>query len=357
MNYDFLVLQCIGIILVVSGHLGFGAFLADWFPYYSFHIPLFVFISGYFYKSGESFVKTLLSKAKKLVLPYFYWNIFYGLIATILMAIGLITYGHEISFTHFFIDPWFSGHQFGINVASWFVLAIFITIIAYTIIRKCLLYLKVNNEYLITVLFIMIGLAGNYMATIGYNTDYYLILSRTMFLMPFLQIGYLYKNKLEIHDKLDNISYFLIIMLIQLLILYNYSDINFIVVHMIFPNKSILLPLLTSLTGIMFWLRIAKIISKIYPKNKVVEYVGKNTWTIMMHHQFVFLLINLCIYTMSKYLSIFKGFNFEAFKTNMWYAYAPKSDVRFFVIYLILGMTIPLLIKELFNKIKFKDSK
>ena len=47
----FTVLSVLGMIFIVDGHLN-NSFL-DWggmFPYYSFHVPLFLFISGYFYR-------------------------------------------------------------------------------------------------------------------------------------------------------------------------------------------------------------------------------------------------------------------------------------------------------------------
>lgn len=87
MNYQFLILQAIGIILVVTGHRGGISFFDDWFPMYSFHMPMFVFISGYFYKTySEQKVKEFfLKKVKHLVFPYFLWNFFYGIISTILI--------------------------------------------------------------------------------------------------------------------------------------------------------------------------------------------------------------------------------------------------------------------------------
>ena len=51
-NYQFLILQAIGIILVVLGHKGGISLATDWFAPYSFHILLFIFISGYFYKTN-----------------------------------------------------------------------------------------------------------------------------------------------------------------------------------------------------------------------------------------------------------------------------------------------------------------
>ena len=52
-NLQFKLLSAIGIIIIVSGHCYHGGMeLAyNWFPPYSYNLALFVFISGYFYKT------------------------------------------------------------------------------------------------------------------------------------------------------------------------------------------------------------------------------------------------------------------------------------------------------------------
>lgn len=45
-------LQFFAIMMVVCGHLGDAFFFSfSVFPFYSFHMPLFVFISGYLFKN------------------------------------------------------------------------------------------------------------------------------------------------------------------------------------------------------------------------------------------------------------------------------------------------------------------
>ena len=52
-DYRFKILYCIGMIMIVAGHCDGGGInlLSDWFPYYGFHLGLFLFASGYFYKT------------------------------------------------------------------------------------------------------------------------------------------------------------------------------------------------------------------------------------------------------------------------------------------------------------------
>ena len=59
-DYRFKILYALGMIMVVCGHCwGGGISLdGDWFPYGGTHLPLFMFCSGYFYKtSSETDVK------------------------------------------------------------------------------------------------------------------------------------------------------------------------------------------------------------------------------------------------------------------------------------------------------------
>ena len=54
-NYQFKLLYAFGMIFIVAGHCGNGgiSLFYDWMPPYAFHIGLFVFASGYFYKESN----------------------------------------------------------------------------------------------------------------------------------------------------------------------------------------------------------------------------------------------------------------------------------------------------------------
>ena len=53
-NPSFRIFSALMMIFVVAGHADFGVFdVAGMFPYYSFHVGAFVFISGYFYLREE----------------------------------------------------------------------------------------------------------------------------------------------------------------------------------------------------------------------------------------------------------------------------------------------------------------
>jgi len=85
MNNNIFFLQTVGVILVVVGHAFFnhGDHIAcQWI--YTFHMPLFFFISGYLleyttvrkgYKIADTELKPFISKkVKRLLIPYLFWG-------------------------------------------------------------------------------------------------------------------------------------------------------------------------------------------------------------------------------------------------------------------------------------------
>ena len=116
-NRQFRILSALGIIFVVAGHLGYGVFdLGGLFPYYSFHVYIFLFVSGYFYKdeAEKNIGGYIWKKCRMLLVPYFLWNLFYGVLAQVLHGIGF-SLGEVLSLRTLFLSPFIVGHQFLYN--------------------------------------------------------------------------------------------------------------------------------------------------------------------------------------------------------------------------------------------------
>lgn len=352
-NYQFLLLQAIGIILVVLGHKGGISLFTDWFPAYSFHMPLFIFISGYFYKtnSDKNIIDFILKKVRNLLIPYFIWNLIYGIIVNILKQNNIIYFGNNINLNTLFVEPWIKGHQFGLNVASWFVPALFIVQLIYVLVRRVFRYINFNNEYIIMIIFMIVGCIGVKKANMGAVIGWNLTIVRTMFLIPFYHMGYIYNQKIEKRDNINNVIYFIGLFVVQFILIKKYDNLSFSAVFCNnFNRENILLPYITSITGIMFWLRICKLLADVLGESKIVKYIGSNTWTIMMHHQFVFFMINLFFASIANIVNL-EGFNYERFKTEGWYGY-DAGDSRFLIFYVIAGVAIPLIMKIYLERIK-----
>ena len=120
--------RAFGIVLMIMGHIKFGSHFDKWI--HAFHMPMFFFVSGWFYRSkdGVSAGKQIIGKAKSLLLPYIVfemvqWVILlpfvpeYRNIQTLIYIFTENTYKIPIESGTFGISP--------IPGAMWFLTAIF----------------------------------------------------------------------------------------------------------------------------------------------------------------------------------------------------------------------------------------
>lgn len=353
-NETFVILSAIGILLILLGHLDFPLLtMGGLFPYYSFHVMLFVFISGYFYKPTEEahIFSYLKRKILHLMVPYFIWNAAYGILATLLHNTGM-QIGENITLYNLLIAPFLSGHQFMYQAASWFVPALFLVEFGNILGRKILSCLKIRNEYVIMILYLVIGLAAVFLAKRGSVYDYYKLPARIMLLVPCFQMGHLYREKLESRDTLPSYLYFPILLVIQFILVWvNYGQLAFSAVWVTGFAHSVFLPYLTTITGIAFWLRIAKELTPILQKNRFVTYLGTHTFSVMMHHLMGFYLLN-CVFAMLSNISErFADFDYNLFTTDIYYVFLPDGMSEWKWVYLAVGLTLPLCISLLGEKL------
>lgn len=128
----------IGILLVVFGHNGIVLDSPGelYEVIYSFHIPLFFFLSGIFLNPSQSFKKVFLSRADSLLKPYFVIMSCVGIAVVIfrnksplqylfLMLWGSLSSIIEATGTYFgsyvWCVLWFLPHLFATYIVSWFI--------------------------------------------------------------------------------------------------------------------------------------------------------------------------------------------------------------------------------------------
>ena len=353
LNPQFLILQSVAILSVLIVHkqnLGIQLF-TDWFPFASFHMPLFVFISGYFFKpeAAEKAGAWLWKKARSLLLPFYIWNLIYGILITVLLDQGIVSFGYRLSFYTYFIKPWLNNPGAGFNLAAWFVPALFLVMLIYIFLRKLKSFFTSFNEYLFLALLLAIGLLSVYSAAKGFrNSDGSRMLVRCGFLLPFYQIGYLYRSRWESKDRLGHFPYFLIIFTVQFVLFKCFGSVHYNAWNAKFPQGIPWLPFAASITGIFFWLRISRILTPALKSSRLIRYAGQNTWTVMMHHSISFFLMN-CGLALLAVWGFLDGFDWTGFREEMWYTYIP-GDEHFVFFYLLIGMVFPLTIKYLYEK-------
>lgn len=353
-NTQMSILTGIAIILVVLGHLDYQILsFGKLFPYYSYHVLIFVFISGYFYNpiDENNIGSFILRKAKNLLLPYFIWNIFYGILSNFLFTNGFI-FCNKITVYNFFVEPFLGGHQYGLNFAAWFVPALFIIQIVNVVMRKVLGIVKLSNNWLVAVVCLALGIITVYLAARGHVWGLYKTPGRILFMLPVYEFGVLYKSNIEKKDTISSFIYFPVILIIQVLIvLYTDGTMNFSAVWCSGFASLPFIPYLTTLTGIALWLRISKLLSGCIA-GKGLALVGDSSFQIMMHHPAMFMIVNLIAYNFLKDSSAAVRFDMTAFKENVNYVYLSSMGENWKLLYVVAGLFVPILLSKLIKKYK-----
>lgn len=249
----------------------------------------------------------------------------------------------ELTLYNFIVSPWTNGHQFSFTLALWFVATLFILEIFNVLFCK---FTKLSQKPIFLFLVYMcLGLAGVYMSNLGMKQDGWLVVNRMLYFLPFFAFGYLYNKKLEIKDKLPSIIFLGIILFVQLIVILHYKcPITVTPSWCDFKGFNIFTPFLIGGLGIAFWLRISRIIVSVTYKSKIVNCIANNTFSIMIHEFLGFFIVNCCYAVLIKLHFVLPGFNWEIFKSDIFYKYCLGNVWQSLILYLIAGIVIPLII-------------
>lgn len=272
------IIKAILILLVIIGHsiqygsgstylekqLFFNNYLFKFI--YSFHMPLFIMISGYLsYNSlnKNSLKETFISKFKSLIIPLFFWSIipfiinleFYSIIESLKLFIAV----------------------FSTNL--WFLWSLFYINILVKLINK---YFK-DNIFIYILSFLITFILPNTFVIKYFNIQF----SLYSFLYFYFLIGYFYK-KYNLEDKLNklfNIKTLIINTIIFILLLIPFSTNDYIYVsgiNIIGNYKQLFIDLYRYLLGLLGSIELLLLIKLLLPKIKdnlkdKLLYLGKNT--------------------------------------------------------------------------------
>lgn len=142
------IFRSFGIILMVMGHIGFGVQFDHFI--HAFHMPMFFFISGMFFraKSNPSLVAFVKKKAKSLLVPYVVFGLFHYLIWSVQ---NWPERSLEPLWCLFFINT----DGLPIAGALWFLTAIFLTEVIYFLVRYYIKNIVIQN--IVVILIALIG--------------------------------------------------------------------------------------------------------------------------------------------------------------------------------------------------------
>ena len=368
-NKKFMVLSAIGIIMVVDHHT-FTALnmFGDYIPYNSFFMPMFVFISGYFNEvNGDTHLPAYLwKKVKTLLIPYAGITVAVFIIQQLMDlyktgAIERLPSGYLLYILERVITV---GSPFALVTPMWFVITLFFTLTVYAVLKKLLS--KYWNSFAALPVFVALQLIAVYISkTLQPETiHYYLVLLKVMFFLPFLELGIIYRDRLEKRHtglsgggKLGVLVILLLINMIRTMYLPAAYDVAFDSLDEMagFTSPYIVTPLISSVVGILFWLTMVDILGRMFYDSRFVNFLSANTFWVMGFHIMFYNVLNCILMMINDCIIALPYFNEEAFRETEWYYW--EISPNFKLAYLVIGVLGPLGLKYIYEKIKKKIEK
>lgn len=314
------IARSIAIILVVLGHTGGEipglAWFTECFPIYSYHLALFLFISGYLFRNIEwhSLPAFLKKKSLNLLLPLIGWNVVYAAIVSLFNRLQLVHYlpptAQVWTFHSLFIEPFLGGHQNILNLATWFVGMLYVALLIYALIY---LISKRLPEWSLLLLYALIALAGLYTARLDDYPHWALLPLHVSYALFFLHVGRCWRIYIEPLLNRVNIWFVLLGVTVLWYIVLLFGGNMYVVVWMNFEGH-VLVPLLTGIMGSVFWILVCTVWAQYIRPNRLEIFIGSNTWAIMTHHLLVRFLFCYLFVRLSHDAALIDGF-----QNDFWY--------------------------------------
>lgn len=337
------VFYLLAIVFVVDGHTTNGHLfeMNGLFRYYSFHLMMFAFGSGYFFKLYGGACSDLAHRAKKLLVPLYLWNAVYGVGAALLRRFGGFELGAPLSPYTLLLAPITDGEHFVWNLGAWFIFPLFCAQVAYTLIRR-LSRLWHENEVMTFLLCLIPGCAAVQLCFAGRQAALPLWLLRPMILLPGLAGGQLYRRVLEKRDSLPTVPYLLCLVVLRVLLSTRYESLAYLLSNCSYFGCGAFGVYAGAALAIAFYLRISRLLAPHIVKSRFALAISRNTFDIMMHHYMGFFALD-CFFLALNALGLGAAdFSVRAFRTVANYMYAPSGRSEWNALYLLCGLTLPL---------------
>lgn len=299
----FKMLYVLAIIMIVDGHVGSSDYLDfnGLLRYQNYHIALFMFVSGYFLNLTRGCKEFLARKTMRLLVPLFLWNAAYGVLCWYLNRYRGFSLGGEFNLYNLLYAPLVDGHQFIYNMASWFLVPLFLVqAIGFLILRPfaapAASLAASKNAALVSpslklpaVLFFALALALGCIA-LAYAPENHgartlaLTALRTLYFLPAFAFGFLYRHALQKYDTVSTPLYLFAVLAALTYLTGRFPGYNHVPSWLDAVNAPALAIYAISLLAILFWLRVARVLSPLLAKSRPLQYIADHTFDIMMHH-------------------------------------------------------------------------
>lgn len=266
--------KAFAMFFVVIGHVNSGNYLTNWI--YSFHMPLFFFLSGITLKAYRGGWKHYVIKlSKRILIPYFGYLLLYFLYD----FMQVILLHKDINLVKAFIGIFIQIRGTEYTLGLWFLPLLFITeILEYLFVLQ-----KDKIQIVIMMLIASIGFfyASIFKQVLPWGID------AVPIAMVFVWLGYIYKNKFIFKfEYLKRYGLFIILPVLLLSIFWCNCNVTILgtsvdMHKMLYGNPFIYL--LAAIHGILFILLICQII---FDKRDIhfLQFVGGNTLHIYCLH-------------------------------------------------------------------------
>lgn len=357
LNVQMCLLSAIGICFVLLGHMsdefaGMGTF-CQLFPYYSFHLALFLFVSGYFHREEREAqpLRYLQKKSASLLLPYYLINGAFYLFQTALRPLGY-TIGHPFHPAEWLLGPWIRLQPAALSIPTWYLLALFLAESMWLALRlaaRALIRRESAREWTLLLLTTALGMACVTFANAQPRPEAALVYLRSLVMLPFLQLGLLYRKKLEARDTLPSLPYFLIVFAAQYVMIFLFRE------HLrpglwglVDFDRSGIGFYLLGLNGIALFLRLSRLLAPPAAHSRLVLSIGQHTRQIMSWHLFGYFCLNtllLVLHRLGRFGMLIGGFDEARYFSGIYYTCT--KDTRMIPLYLAAGIAVSLLAAQI----------
>ena len=334
-NAQVSIAKALGIILMVMGHTGCPEYLHDFI--YLFHMPLFFFLSAYFFRDAkvvDSAGQYVVRKFKNLYCPYIKWSIIFLLLHNLFCRIGF--YDNSLSWQELFVNVkrsvrgmWQGERMLG---AYWFLISLFWESLLFGLIIWVKHKTKFRYFDLIAVVLLFL---------VGYYAPIDLLLNREMVILPIFYLGY-WAGTHKMDFSISR-SHLLIAFLVCLPLLCYFATFMKVSVGLGEYNDPILF-IIGSMAGIYLIIILSDLIKSLRV-GRWLDQVGGGTMSILTFHYLFFKILTL--------LFVWVG-TFPKEALSQWHApYGCKYNYLW-LLYTMVGVLGPIACRELMKRITTK---
>ena len=279
---SFDIARGIGILLMVMGHADFGADFSK--VIHTFHMPLFFFVSGYFYRPQKyaGYLEYLRHNTRTLLIPYLIFAVFFEILHVI--------YTGDFSIRYFLVSICSSNHnRIDVAGALWFLLCLFSAKVVYHA-----LSVTIKNRKVLTAVIIIISLSASFLRK--FDIIFPFALDSALSCLLLIHVGYLlylYRDNIFVR-RLFNMTWwmFIIVAVVFFVTAFANDPVN------VRRNKYGVLPLylISCYSGILLTMNISRLIEKGRDSiskaiRKVLSYWGRESLVFLILNELMLFIV------------------------------------------------------------------